>query len=164
MPRAVCGRAVQPAGRCVMSDGGTRHDLAPRAARFACRIAGDAEPAFADWQRLGRIERIVAGRRDTMAELVAMLDARPAIDSELNGSRLSALANRVGEAQFDRICEAVIAPALYHRGRTTLPDPHMLQPLGEALLQCHQRSADALLLARIAADIDISRPQTQVAA
>jgi hypothetical protein len=99
-----------------------------------------------------------------IAELVALLDARAAIDGELNGSRLGALAARVGEAQFDRVCDAVIAPALYDRGRTALPDPHMLQPLGEALLQSLQRSADAVQLACIAADINAACSQSQVAA
>lgn len=147
-----------------MPDAGSAPTLSARAARFARRIAGEAEPAFADWQRLRQINRVTESRRDAIAELVALLDARAAIDRELNGSRLGALAARVGEAQFDRVCDAVIAPALYDRGRTALPDPHMLLPLGEALLQCLQRSADAMQLARIAATIDAACTQSRAAA
>ena len=147
-----------------MSDAASAPELVPRAARFARRMAGEAEPAFADCQRLRQIDRIAKGRRAAIAELAALLDARAAIDRELIGGRLGALAARVGEAQFDRVCAAVITPALYDRGRAALPDPQMLLPLGEALLQCHQRSVDALLLAQIAADIDAACNQSQVAA
>jgi hypothetical protein len=147
-----------------MSEAERAHDLSARAARFARRIAGDAEPAFADWQRLRQIDRMVAGRRDAIAELVALLDARAAIDSELNGSRLGALVARVGEAQFDSVCDAVLAPVPLGRGRAALPDPHLLMPLGEALMQSLKRSADALHLARIAVDIDAACTRTQAAA
>lgn len=147
-----------------MSDAAAPSELSPRAARFARRIAGEAEPAFADWQRLRLIDRMVAGRREAIAELAVLLDARAAIDGELNGGRLGALAARVGEAQFDRVCDVVIDQALYDRGSAALPDPQMLLPLGTALLQSHQRSADALHLARIAADIDAACTQPQAPA
>jgi hypothetical protein len=137
-----------------MSDADAKPELSARAARFACRIAGEDEPAFADWQRQRRINRLIEGRRHAIAELVALLDARPAIDAELNGTRLGALASHVGEAQFDRVCDTVLAPALYARAGAMLPDPHMLRAVGETILQSHQRSVDALQLATIAADID----------
>lgn len=161
---AARGRAGQSAARCAMSDAGGRHDISLRAARFARRFAGTADPAFADCQRLRQIARIVEARREVIAELVALLDARPAIDAELNGNRLGALASRVGEAQFDHVCDAVIAPPLYDRGRAALPDPHMLRSLGEALLQSVQHSADALKLARIAVEIDAACTPAKVAA
>jgi hypothetical protein len=147
-----------------MSDADARPELSARAARFARRIAGEDEPAFADWQRQRRIDRLIEGRRDAVAELVALLDARPAIDAELNGTRLGALASHVGEAQFDRVCDTVLAPALYARGSAALPDPHMLRALGDAILQSHQRSVDALQLASIAADIDTACNQGRAAA
>jgi hypothetical protein len=147
-----------------MSDADLQPQLSARAARFACRIAGDSEPAFADWQRQRRIDRLIEGHRHAIAELVALLDARPAIDAELNGTRLGALASHVGEAQFDLVCDAALATAIYERGSGALPDPHMLQALGEAILQNHQRSVDALQLARIAADIDATCNQGKLAA
>ncbi len=146
-----------------MSDPAAVQCLSARAARFARHIAGEAEPAFADWQRRRQIDRMVASRRGEIAKLVALLDARAAIDRDLNGSRLSALAACVGEAQFDHVCEAEIASAVYERGCTKLPDPQRLQDLGEALLQSFVRSADALQLACIAVAIDTACVQPQVA-
>jgi hypothetical protein len=147
-----------------MSDPAAVQCLSDRAARFARHIAGEAEPNFADWQRRRQIDRMVAARRGEIARLVALLDARAAIDRDLNGSRLSALAACVGEAQFDRVCEAGIAWDLYQRGCSKLPDPHLLQDLGEALLQSFVRSADALELANIAVAIDTACVQPEVAA
>lgn len=164
MRHAACDPVTPSAARCAMSDAAHGPDLAPRAARFANRLAGGAEPGFSEWQRLRQIDKMVAGRREVIAQLVALLDARRAIDSELNGSRLGALAYKVGEARFDYLCDAAIPPALYDRGRITLPDPDNLNALGELVLRSFERSADALHLVTIALDINAAFEQQQAAA
>ncbi len=121
--------------------------------RFAQRLKGEPEPTFADLQRTRQIDRLVGPRRAEIAALVALLDARPALDIELNGTRLGPLAQIVGEERFDLVCDAEIEAGAYARGSSNLPQPHTLSQRGENLLRSHQRAVDIAHLAKLAAAI-----------
>lgn len=132
------------------------HDEQPisaRALRFSRRLKGEALPDFADLQRKDRVDHLANARRDDVAPLVALLDARKAIDAELNGNRLGAIADMVGEERFDRICDVQIPSSIYELGAATLPQPGSLMRRGETLMECRERSEDTAHLVEIAAAI-----------
>lgn len=105
----------------------------PRAQRFGRRLRGLPVPSFANLARQRRIEANLGNQRDRVAATLALLWFRPALDAELRGRRLGALAMIVGEDLFDRIRNAEVPFDTADAG-TDLPIPDLLIAEGEALL------------------------------
>lgn len=141
-------------GRLTMPEAQGIATMSARAQRFVQRLNRLPEPSFADLQRKRTFDRINTEMGESIAALIALLDARPALDSELNGSRLQAMALAVGEDRFDRLCNAEIPDPIYQRGATTLPSVDALVQHGEALLNDIERSEDVAHLARVALSLN----------
>ena len=109
--------------------------LSPRALRFERAIRGERSPGFTQLIRQQRIDSAIGASRDRIAPVVALLVAKRALDAELNGERLIALSQAIGEDLFDRICEAPPPAPDADLPDTSLPAPPDLSTRGEALLQ-----------------------------
>ncbi|MFA6118025.1 MAG: hypothetical protein WC729_28830 [Sphingomonas sp.] len=118
-----------------------------RGARFARRRAGKPGPRFADIAKVPDWLSAEPGEQHRIAILAALLRYRRAIDAELSGARLAALAAAVGEDLLDAACEA---PAPDRVNNLPLPQPERLHAEGRALLHAAlplpfaQRFPDAL--------------------
>lgn len=130
----------------------------PRAQRFARRLRGETLPGFADVMRCNRIERDAHGRRDEVAAILALLQAKPALDGELCGRRLGALAARVGEDSFDRVCAVELPGDCRASCADDLPGPAELDSFGHTLLARLDRDPAIARLAEIAVAIVTAAP------
>lgn len=102
-----------------------------RGARFARRLAGMPGPSFADIGKVPDWLSAEPAQQQRIATLAALLRYRRAIDAELSGTRLAALAATVGEDLLDAACEA---PAPDRSSNLPLPPPQHLHAEGRALL------------------------------
>ncbi len=82
--------------------------------------------------------------------MLALLDAKPALDTELCGRKLGALADVVGEELFDRICDMDLADCAPSASERHLPQPGLLRPEGETLLAATGSDPRLAKLAEIA--------------
>ncbi len=122
------------------------HRSGGRAARFRSRQAGTAmEPDFLcvaalpDWA-------LADGKRQEIVGLgAAILEERGAIERELSGGRLAAIAALVGSELFERLCEAPLGQApLGEAGNGAggrLPRPEDFIAKGEFLRRCAMPAA-----------------------
>jgi hypothetical protein len=73
--------------------------------------------------------------RDRLAIVVAILLNRPAIDQELSGAKLAALALAVGQDLFDELCNSSADHMLDWQDKShRLPRPEDLRSIGEGLM------------------------------
>lgn len=140
------------------------HAVSPRALRFGRRLAGEVLPSFGDLKRQSCMDAPAEVPRDELAPLVALLHSRPAIDAELNGQRLSPLAQLVGEERFDLICDSQLPTRLYDCGGSALPLPNVVQSDGEALLIESTRSPELAQLVELAGHIAREAPAPEAPA
>jgi hypothetical protein len=90
------------------------------------------EPSFAavaalpDWVISDDVER------DVIAKVAALLYHRDAVDAEIDGARLAALSQIVGEDLFDDLCDCPL-PAVMAETRQ-LPRPDSLLAIGQELM------------------------------
>ena len=129
-----------------------------RGERFAARLRGEELPDFAAVMR----GRSVGSDRDGLAEIVALLAARPAIDAMVNGAQLARLADAVGEERFDLICAADVAWLDHSEARA--PAVSELAERGGQLLDRAATSAQVARLVDLAADIQRSCQNAEMAA
>jgi hypothetical protein len=114
------------------------HRFGARASRF--RSLHDAQPivqilpqdfasitALPDW--------IVANgdRQEQIGVAAAILQARDAIERELSGSRLAAIAALVGDDLFERLCDAPLPEDIFSASAGRLPRPEDFVTMGRAL-------------------------------
>lgn len=109
---------------------------------------GAASPSFADVANPPAWARSEGDDRAQLAKTIALLASRAAIDSELNGARLAALAEAVGEDSFDQICEADVLDVTIADIPAALPRPEELERLGSDMLAA---ANDRPALAQLAA-------------
>jgi hypothetical protein len=105
-----------------------------RGRRFASRAAGHARPTFADLAAMPAWAAFDEAVQKRAAFAAGLLAARSAIDRELSGERLGALAEVVGESFFDAVC-AADRPATSDRGLLPLPRPDQLAVHGRDILE-----------------------------
>jgi hypothetical protein len=125
--------------------------ITPRAQRFANRLRGEPEQTFAAQMRAMNAARHAAALGDPLKMTLALLAARPALDRELNGARLQALAAVVGDDLLDAVREAeldAISPKVFE---TVLPPAATLVRRAERLLARAGTSPEIAALADLAA-------------
>ncbi len=127
--------------------------LPARAQRFAARLRGESLPTFSDWANPPNWSVAEQERHSELVTIVGLLHARPAIDAELNGGKLAALATFVGEDLFDAVCDADISQLRAEFLTDDLPTPVELVEQGEALVEKAQRHREFAPLAEQAAEI-----------
>ena len=127
--------------------------LPKRALRFAARLNGEHELSFADLVNPPAWKETAKTNRNDLAVTMALLKARPAIDSELNGQKLANLADFVGEDRFDCVCEADISIFEWGAHDAQLPNPMELLEEGEALIVEAENRPEIGALAAIAVQV-----------
>lgn len=128
-------------------------EVSARAQRFAIRLGGGHVPGFAEVANPPVWASSEGNDRAQLAKVVALLASRSAIDTELNGARLAALADAVGEACFDSICEANVLDLTIGDYPSALPRPGDLERQGAALLATASERPVLAGLAALAAEI-----------
>ncbi len=103
-----------------------------RGARFARRASGLPAVRFGDLPKLPDWLDASEEQRKRIAAVAGLLRHRRAIDAELSGPRLAALAAAVGEPLFDAVCEAEVPEMA---GAEKLPPPERVLAAGEQLLE-----------------------------
>lgn len=109
-----------------------------RSAKFRRILSGVTSPAisFADIAILPEWISLADDARDMLAISVAVLHHNRAIDMELSGARLAAIAGTIGDDLFDKLCHAASTiPAIADAGPTRLPRPEDLQHIGMAMMR-----------------------------
>lgn len=122
----------------------------PRAERFAQRMRGERDLSFEERMRQLTATRHADENGECLALTLALLAARPALDRELSGARLQALATLVGDDLLDAVREADVvafAPEVFEQ---VLPHPTVLAERGEQLLAKVSASRDLAALAELA--------------
>lgn len=109
-----------------------RHCGQGRGARFARRASGQPAMGFGDLAKLPDWLDAPDGQRARIAAAAGLLRHRRAIDAELSGPRLAALAAAVGEPLFDAVCEAEVPEMA---GAEKLPPPERVLAAGAQLLE-----------------------------
>ncbi|PVX28369.1 hypothetical protein [Sphingomonas pokkalii] len=109
-----------------------RHCPEGRGARFARRAQGRPAVRFGDLAKLPAWLDVPVERRSRIAAAAGLLRYRPAIDAEISGPRLAALAAAVGEALFDAVCEAPVTGTI---DADKLPPPDRVIEAGALLLE-----------------------------
>ncbi len=108
-----------------------------RSARFRARLSGKNQPenidfaaiaAIPDWWLTDDNTRILIGKA------AVILQHRRAIDQELSGVRLAALAQHIGEELFEALCDADLPDSITGND-AHLPRPEDLIHLAHAMLQ-----------------------------
>lgn len=132
-------------------DGAPTSRAAPRALRFARRLRGQPDLTFA-----ARVRELTAARDadehgEHLSLTLALLAARPALDRELSGARLQALAAVVGEDLLDAVRDADLGTIAAPVFESVLPPPAALARHGEQLLAKVSASPDIAALADLAA-------------
>jgi hypothetical protein len=92
-----------------------------------------AEPAFATVAALPDWVLADEASRDMIARVAALLYHRDAVDAEIDGARLAALSQAVGEDIFDALCDCP-PPAVMADVRQ-LPRPDSLSAIGNELMR-----------------------------
>ena len=122
------------ANLCAIAPMETRY----RSAKFRRILSGETSPAirFADIAILPEWISLADDARDMLAISVAVLHHNRAIDMELSGARLAAIAETIGDVLFDQLCQAASTiPAIADAGPTRLPRPEDLQHIGMAMMR-----------------------------
>ncbi len=132
---------------------GLSEGLPARAQRFAARLRGESLPTFSDLVDPPDWSVAEQERHSELVVTIGLLHARPAIDAELNGARLAALAAFVGEDRFDAICDADTDQLRAEFLTDDLPTPVELVEQGEALVERIQRHREFAPLAELAAEV-----------
>ncbi|WP_139810006.1 hypothetical protein [Sphingomonas azotifigens] len=109
-----------------------RHCGQGRGARFARRARGQSVVCFGDLAKLPDWLDAPEAQRARIAAAAGLLRHRRAIDAELSGPRLAALAAAVGEPLFDTVCEAEVPEMV---GAEKLPPPERVLAAGRQLLE-----------------------------
>jgi hypothetical protein len=106
-----------------------------RGARMLARKNGDALPQFANLAALPHWVLLDAPRQRTVALTVAALHYRTHIDQEINGAKLGAIANEMGEALFDKVCLAAIPEEGFRaQDDGLLPRPDQMEDHGLTIM------------------------------
>jgi hypothetical protein len=124
-----------------------------RALRFARRLRGERDPTFTEAMRQAAVTRHADENGESLLLALALLAARPALDSELSGARLAAIAALVGDDLLDAVREADLAGIAPDTFDTGLPPPSALARRGELLLSKVSASPDLAALAEIAVSL-----------
>jgi hypothetical protein len=124
--------------------------ISARALRFARRLRGEGDLTFAEAIRQAAATRYADENGESLSHALALLAARPALDSELNGARLAAIAALVGDDLLDAIHEVDLAGIAPDAFDNVLPQPSALARRGELLLSKVSTSPDLAALAEIA--------------
>ncbi|GAA0745340.1 hypothetical protein CA233_20865 [Sphingomonas sp. ABOLD] len=109
-----------------------RHCGQGRGARFARRASGQPPVSFGDLAKLPDWLDAPEAQRARIAAAAGLLRLRRAIDTELSGPRLAALAAAVGEPLFDAVCEAEVPEIV---SAEKLPSPERVLAVGTQLLE-----------------------------
>ena len=133
-------------------------DRLSRAERFAKRLRGEKLPVFRELASPPGWQGCEGAARRTLAAIMALLAARPAIDGELSGPRLAELAAAVGEDRFDRLCDIDAALLALPDTPMSLPSPRDLARRGEELLLAAENRADIARMAELAHAIGTADP------
>lgn len=114
-----------------------KHATTTRGAKFREQRADnqDYRPDFAEVAALPDWVLWDQNDRNRLAKAVATLCHRPAIDQELSGAKLGALAETVGEQLFEALCHDRVALDTENPyWSQELPRPEDLQVFGERLM------------------------------
>lgn len=125
-------------------------DCSARASRFARRLRGERDLTFAEHQRHAAASRHATENGESLLFVLALLAARPALDRELSGARLAAIAALIGDDLLDAVRDAdlsAIAPEVFD---DALPPPLALARHGDRLLSQVAVNPDLAALADIA--------------
>jgi hypothetical protein len=103
-----------------------------RATLFRNRRLGEAgnDPDFSALVALPDWVALPDADQTHMAQAVAVLLHRSAIDRELSGHKLAALSDAVGEALFDELCDCPLPATINAIGSDRLPRPEDLESIG----------------------------------
>jgi hypothetical protein len=133
-----------------------------RGSRFANRMAGIEGPTFADLAAVPRWLMLPNEEQARVAMAAALLRVKSALDHELSGHKLAAIAEMVGEDLFDAVtalpdCDEAITSALPRPEDLTADGGHILH---RSLPTCFAtrfpeaaNDADARALAETAFDL-----------
>ena len=128
------GRGAQLRAKLAIARGSTRKQHAR--AFIAQHRAGEqdpqAEPAFATVAALPDWVLADEADRDMIARVAALLYHRDAMDAEIDGARLAALSQAVGEDIFDALCDC--PPPASMADVRQLPRPDSLSAIGNELM------------------------------
>lgn len=128
-------------------------DCSARASRFARRLRGERDLTFAEHQRHAAASRHAAENGENLLLVLALLAARPALDRELSGARLAAIASQIGDDLLDAVRDAdldAIAPEVFDDALPPLP---ALARRGDRLLSQVAANPDLAALAELAASL-----------
>lgn len=103
-----------------------------RGQRFARRSAGEIPACLGDLTELPDWTLLPSDKQARVARIAGLMLHRAAIDSELSGARLSALASALDEDVFDAACAAEVAPDF--SGASELPTAKEVVERGWAAL------------------------------
>ncbi|MEM7701892.1 MAG: hypothetical protein AAF251_08150 [Pseudomonadota bacterium] len=124
-----------------------------RAMRFGRRLAGEREPTFADLMRQRKTARVVNEDGENLAMVLALLQAKPALDRELDGARLTRLAEAIGEDLLDALRDIDLATLPQQALVNILPQASELRVTGQRLLNIATDTSDLAALTQRAAAI-----------
>jgi hypothetical protein len=111
------------------------HEPKGRGARMLARKNAETLPQFANLAALPHWVLLDPAGQRTVALTVAALHYRTHIDHEINGAKLGAIANEMGEALFDKVCLAAI-PGDDSRAQNDglLPRPEQMEDHGLTIM------------------------------
>lgn len=124
-----------------------------RSARFLAQLNGEKPASFADIANPSALRRTVHDTPKEMGLVAGCLYHRPTIDRVVEGAPLARLAEAVGMARFDSICDSDLTGFDLAPAAQALPDTPALQAAGLALLARADGCPSACRLAERAADI-----------
>ncbi len=108
-----------------------------RGARFLARKEAQVLPRFSSIGALPHWVLLDQAQQRQVALTVAALHYRAQIDQEINGAKLGAIADEMGETLFDKSCLAAIpAPELCALQDCLLPRPDQMEQQGMAIMTC----------------------------
>ncbi len=135
-------------------------DTDSRSARFLAYTKGVEPPSFADIANPSALRRTAHESGEDLALVAGYLHYRRAIDGLVEGARLARLAEAVGTARFDNICDSDVAGFDLVSADTALPDIMALRAAGATVLARADGCASACRLAERAADIVMATERT----
>lgn len=131
-------------------------DTGSRSARFLAHLKGKKPASFAEIANPSLVRRTAHDRAAELELVAGYLHHRPTIDSVVEGARLAQLAEAVGMACFDSICDSDLAGFDLAPATTTLPDAPAMRSAGFAVLARARECPSASRLAERAAEIVMS--------
>lgn len=111
-----------------------------RAARFRHRVGTSAagqghDPDLATIVKIPDWAVAPTAVQNKLAEAIAVLNHRSAIDQELSGTKLAALAEAVGAELFDQLYECAMPDRMPPAGASELPRPEDLVSIGQNYME-----------------------------